>query len=964
MDMSRKISLSSSSASSIESLSSVGTKNGCKTVLCQPLTTLQMTESGAKSSESWPSLTKTEGRDSQNDLQNSGGNINTSISASTMADVRSSAHTIPVGTSSATKENTTADSIPSDDKSIGTTANTVTCSKSTDNSDLKRSKNEAKYIDHITDAIADIAASSRIQSRRKKRERTESTTSPQLINHMPTLNHPPKIVTASMSNHYVPPRLQIGIGSLKKFKSSDKNLADSNTNPENKISVHMLNSVGLECGDDGTLLLERFDDDDHGSMCANDPERARPVKKEDEIMADTITASCKIKKPLSWTLDQHRAFAAAIFEIGLKNCSPSIIMENMRKQPRYITRERTKSHLQKYRQTKQRSKGEFLKEFDAFFESTEEAKVLLNSNSSNKNLERKEPFTKAILTTALEGKKPSKLLGGKAAALLSYSVFNGFSTSHGPDQLQYKAAKLTEFPSLTEEEKRSSVGASLLQVKTLIDNMTDVLLKTRHGIKPFPVGKSVTGDDESVSSSSCSSDEGYSDEEDDAMEGGGRVDKNLMGKGGSKDQDPTAVPPAVPKPGGMFPMGAVPGAPTNPLYRPPPTAYPAPFPAQGAPPPPVPTGFPPPQYPQAHPPFYGGAHPPPHLQPGAAPTFGAPAGFHPQMHYPQDPRINPYQQPPPTQVGPYPGVPPMQPNYYPPVPGYPSYYGGTNESNIPPVANNSVADYPPGDVYANQSRQGGGEHRQRSESYSERSPSYSNDGRSDRISYDIDEDPIDKRSRRRAEKRSKHRRRRSDRAESSLLMETSERSDGNDFGDFLDRLSKVPSPSKSSQKPSSSPVQRSRHHGSLKQDSQMEKRERKRSHYQAAFDTPAESNSYTKNYGSPDDQFSEAGVRSLASTYEASPVRRAPSDRSQRQAHDDQQRQADNNGQFWESSNFEEASYNNQQHPHSSAGVSFDQQSAQLDAYGSGTEHQQHQFLKSGQSSPDDGSKHNYFFGE
>lgn len=966
MEMSRNITLTSSS-SSISTCSSVGTKNGCKAVVCHPLTTLLMNESGSKSLGSSPSLIKKEDGDSHNVIHIA---VDTSGNAGTMKDSMSKAHTVPVGTSSETKENAITGSIISDDKSIKTSANTVNRSSSTESTEVTV---EAKDIVRISDAIADIAANRQIRSRRKKRERTESTNIPQKIvpprktNHMPTLKNPPKIVTASMSNHYVPPRLQIGIGALKKSKSTEKNIADGGNNPESKVSVHMLNSVGLECGDDGKLILENFDDDDHARMCANTTDKSHLIKKEGGDGADAASAP---QKPLPWTLDLHRALAAAVFEIGLKNCSPSIIMENMRRQPRYITRERTKSHLQKYRQTKQRSKGEFLKEFDAFFESTEEAKVLLNNDNSKNNLERKEPFTKAILTTALEGKKPSKLLGGKAAALLSYSVLNGFSTSHGPDQLQYKAAKLSEFPSLTEEEKGSSVGASLLQVKTLIDNMTDVLLKTRHGMKPFPVGITGTGDDESVSSSSSSSDDGYSDEEEDRNETGGRVDNSLVSKPGNKDQDAMVVPPAVQKPGGMFPIGAVLGAPTNPLYRPPPTGYPPPFPTQGAPPPPVAAGFPPPQYPHAKPQFYGSATPPPHLQATVTSTFGAPAAFHPQMHYPQDPRMNPYQQVPPAQVSSYPTVPPMQPNYYPTGPGYPQYYGGTNENTVPPVAN--TANYPSGDVYANQSQHGGDSHHpSRSDVYDQRSSSYSNDARSDRRSYDINEDSSDKRDRRRAEKRTKHRRRRSNRAESSLSMDTAERSDANDFGDFLDRLSKVPSPSKTSQKSSTSPVERSRHHGSLRQDSPMEKRERKRSrkenhhpsqHYQAAFDTPADSNSYSKNYGSPDDQFSEAGVRSFESGYEASPVRRAPPNRSQGQAHNDRQQQADNTGQFWESSNFEEASFNTQQQPQSSDGVSFHQQPAQLDAYGSGTEHQQ-QYLKSTQSSPDDGSARNYFFG-
>lgn len=985
-----------------------------------------MSESGSKPpSESCPLIIKIEDDGASNKVDHAtiGGNEENATTSD-----RNSANTIPVRTSTGSNS--------SNDQAVTTQTNSIERTVPIDDTTGKGDKSK-KGIMNSSDAIADIAASSHFRSRRKKRERSDSTAPPQQIspptsNHMSMISNPPTIVTASMSNHYVPPRLQIGIASIKnnafgRSKSNDKSFLGNSNGHKNKVSVHMLNSVGLECGDDGMLRLDRFDDDDDASICANDVDGVGPIKTEDETGEDRSTALSKKQKPPMWTLEQHKVFSAAIFEIGLKNCSPSIIMENMRKQPKYITRERTKSHLQKYRQTKERSKGEFLKEFDAFFQSTEQAKDLLNSKSSNsatfdngqsigtnKIFKRKEPVPKAILTTALEGKKPSKLLGGKAAALLSYSVLNGFSTSHGPDQLQYKAAKFSEFPSLTEEEKRSSVGASLLQVKSLIDNMTDALLKTRHGIKPFPVRKSGIGDDESVSSSLCSSEDGYSDEDEDNIEGGGAADKHLVYKAGSKDQDQTTAAIATPKHGMPFPMGAVPVGPAHPLYRGPPTAYPAPFPAPGAPPP-VATIFAPPQYPQAQPSFYGGAPLHPHLQPAVAPApgFGAPAGFHhPQMHYSQDPRINPYQQAPPTQVGSYSGVPPMQPNYYQTVAGYPPFYGSNSEGNIHPVVSNTGAEYPPhhngpGDVYSNHSRHGSDEQRQRSNIYDQQSPSYPNGGRSDRRTYDMNESSADKRSRRHPEKRSKHGRRRNDRGERPLSVDTSDiqRTGDNDFGDFLDRLSKIPSPSKSSKKSSSSPIQRSRRQEGFKassplhsEDSPVDKPARKRSRqaeeqthrqshlqqYKPQFETAAQSNSYTKNAASPDtDHFSEGGVASFASTYdEVSPVHRTTSERTQSQAHVEHQQHRNNNSQFWESSNYGENGYTNQQQPQNAGGVAFHQQPAQLDAFGSGPAQQQQQqhnqrsyggvddqqvanpmYTKSEQSSPAPESTTNYFFG-
>lgn len=59
----------------------------------------------------------------------------------------------------------------------------------------------------------------------------------------------------------------------------------------------------------------------------------------------------------------HREFVSAIFDIGLKNASPSAIMEFMRPDPN-ITSERVKSHLQKYRKNRDKSRREFLTSYD------------------------------------------------------------------------------------------------------------------------------------------------------------------------------------------------------------------------------------------------------------------------------------------------------------------------------------------------------------------------------------------------------------------------------------------------------------------------------------------------------------------------------------------------------------------------------------------------------------------------
>lgn len=881
------------------------------------------------------------------------------------------------------------------------------------------------------DAIADIASKAHVRSKRRKRarfdkgtdafindcSRSQVTSNASASTLMAMSCHPPTVVTASISNHYVPPRLISGTG-LAKQNGSTKNkdyssrLDSHSSGNKNKVSVHMLNSVGLECGDDGVLQLEHFDDDEEiPSTHADDTDgdKAAAIKAENNAGGDencdtsnNMLAVTK-NKPPQWSLEQHKAFAAAIFEIGLKNCSPSVIMENMRKQPRYITRERTKSHLQKYRQTKERSRAEFLKEYDVFFKSIEQAKAHLNrkncispssdekepsacSDTKGNNVNHKEPIPKAVLTTALEGKKPNKLLGGKAAALLSYSVLNNFSTSHGPDQLQYKAAKLMEFPIMSEEEKRSSVGASLLQVKSLIDNMTDALLKQRHGISPIPAHKTGNGDEESDSSSSCSSEDGYSEDEEDNVEGNAANNKQQINKALSKDQDPATAAVPTQQTG---PFATATAAPGHPFYRGPTTAYPPPYPAPVAPAS-VGTGFALP-YPHAPPSFYGGAPPPPHLQAAAAPppAFGAPVAFaaHP-MHYTQDARINPYQQAPPGQVGAYPGVPPIQPNYYPGVAGYPAYYGNTGEGGMAPTVNgsNPSTEYnrpPPQPSYPQQT--GSSQQHQQQRVY-DQSPSHSNEGRGERRTFDLSgASPTDASNQRRSERRSKRRRTRDHHSENrSVDTRNMPRKSRDDFRDFLDRLSRMPSPDKAPQRTSSSPVQRSsRGHEKFKsspssmhpddalpktseRQSRHHGQQYERQHYDRQFESSGQSKSYAKDFESPaGDPFSESEASRFASPYEASPIDNALNERqSQGHVSQDQQQQQlkqnDINGQFWESSNFMGTEYNDQQQQNAGGG-DFHQQPAQPDVFVPVTHNRRY---GNSLSSPEGEATGNFFFGE
>jgi SHAQKYF class myb-like DNA-binding protein len=900
------------------------------------------------------------------------------------------------------------------------------------------------------DAIADIAANSHLRSataialpttsHNTKTAKTEtasgSVATSSAITASMSRSHQqqPTIVTASMSNHYVPPRLHRD-GSLTSSSSSNikykhsrnfsggsgggdvnnnvthtRNHQSSNNDDKNRqqqASIHMLQSVGLECGEDGILRLHQLDDDnddcDDNNIAIKD-ENETTKKEASSATGDTTTTDAStmlLKQPQSsWTSDQHKAFVTAIFEIGMKNCSPSIIMENMRKQPRYITRERTKSHLQKYRQTKERSRNEFLKDYDAFFKSTEQAKIDLvttqkKSSSSSpapdqdqfnnidiKNQQQnttKEPIPKAVLTAALDGKKPSKLLGGRAAALLSYSVLNNFSTDYGPDQLQYKAAKLQEFPIMTEEEKRTSVGSSLLQVKSLLDNMTDALLKSRHGIKPLSRDTKGINDEDSVASSIMSCDDGYSDDDDDCGDVGmdDKDDKRSLAIAHSQSKDQDSIATATNRRRPPFSMGVGSSHPS--LYQGgPATTYPATaYSAGGQIPAPAPSGFPLQPYSHAHAPqsFYGGGPPAAALAPGGAPPGYGPTSFHPStMHYTQDPRLNLYQQPPAAS---YPVVPP-QATYYPGVAttaGYPAYYDGTSGEYPPHAASAASVDpYSGQQLRSIGSSTGNNGHQQRQ-------PVYGNDGQwhAGGRPYEMfdlaDGSPNNnKSSGRRAEKRSKRRRDRSRHSEKpSLAIDAAVASSTrNKNCDFMDRVSKVPSPTKPSRRTSSSPIQSRKHkrtqssssmsstssssinndnptgrfvgHSSIsnRNTSSSNNPKRKRSRpqrekqyqsqqQQQQFDTPVTVNSsargsrhessetYTNSFGSPADPFSEGELSHFVASPYISSINAA--------AEDARNRQHNPNSQMWGGpTSFMDASFNDQQQLNQGGGFEQHQQ--------------------------------------
>lgn len=70
------------------------------------------------------------------------------------------------------------------------------------------------------------------------------------------------------------------------------------------------------------------------------------------------------KRRFRWTPELHRRFAAAVFDIGLKACTPKSLLTALAGHQEDITTDHIKSHLQKYRANSKTSRAEFLSDYD------------------------------------------------------------------------------------------------------------------------------------------------------------------------------------------------------------------------------------------------------------------------------------------------------------------------------------------------------------------------------------------------------------------------------------------------------------------------------------------------------------------------------------------------------------------------------------------------------------------------
>ena len=193
----------------------------------------------------------------------------------------------------------------------------------------------------------------------------------------------------------------------------------------------------------------------------------------------------------AWSVEEHRAFARAVYNIGLKHSSPTVLRENMSPTtPEAVTHERIKSHLQKYRKNRIKSENEFFSSYDAWMSN------VMRFVHSKQGIEQESTRMPADLPAEMTS--PDKLSSGAMAAHIAFSIMMEGKTQAGSGgdgikPLEYSTnteelpfhlyvndhEKEIQFPRLSDEEKQSPLGTSMCLLMGLFVAFQDQLFEAR-----------------------------------------------------------------------------------------------------------------------------------------------------------------------------------------------------------------------------------------------------------------------------------------------------------------------------------------------------------------------------------------------------------------------------------------------------------------------------------------------------
>ena len=177
-------------------------------------------------------------------------------------------------------------------------------------------------------------------------------------------------------------------------------------------------------------------------------------------------------------------FVSAIFDVGLKHSSPSTVLEHMPKHEQ-ITTERIKSHLQKYRLHRAKSKKEFLSSYEASLRAFQgnggahgtkslaggEVAAHLSyslapgapGSSSKKPSAPNSTNSVTPITNASASSGTNTAAGARSDLIppLPLSTADGLSGTDAASKSPQDQSNALMLPKLTESEKQSPIGASM-----------------------------------------------------------------------------------------------------------------------------------------------------------------------------------------------------------------------------------------------------------------------------------------------------------------------------------------------------------------------------------------------------------------------------------------------------------------------------------------------------------------------
>lgn len=205
-------------------------------------------------------------------------------------------------------------------------------------------------------------------------------------------------------------------------------------------------------------------------------------------------------KRFTWPEDLHRDFVSAIFDVGLKHSSPSTILEQM---PRHeqITTERIKSHLQKYRLHRIKSKKEFIASYEASMRNFSNSPDMGNNgqivsgagvaahlaytalaDSENSSKEGKGGDNDEQIAQPNAGPMSADSVSkediGSDVQMICATMDDQLTLSNSQLQPQAKNDSLI-LPQLTEAEKQSPIGAAMGYLMGLFFSLKQQLLIQR-----------------------------------------------------------------------------------------------------------------------------------------------------------------------------------------------------------------------------------------------------------------------------------------------------------------------------------------------------------------------------------------------------------------------------------------------------------------------------------------------------